>query len=236
MLTQEQSQALSQLLQRRCQGEPLAYITGEREFWSLPLSLAAGALIPRPDTELLVELALERLPELPPGDVIELGTGSGAIALALAQEVDDRHITAIEKHAAALQVAHDNIRRLGQGRVQLIQASWLDSIAADTASLIISNPPYLASDDPHLPTLQFEPQTALVSGRTGLEDIQQITEASCRVGKPGCLLLLEHGHEQGSHVRSILGDYNFDKIETCRDLAGLERVSLGYRSAVSGKN
>ncbi len=221
--------SLQQLVQRRCDGEPLAYLTGEREFWSLPLSLAAGALIPRPDTELLVELALERLPKLPAGDIIELGTGSGAIALALAQEVSDRPITAIERHDAALQIAQHNIRQFGQGRVQLIQASWLDCIAAESAALILSNPPYLASDDPHLPTLHFEPQTALVSGSSGLEDIEQIIEASCRAGKPGCLLLLEHGQEQGASVRSLLDDYNFEQVQTCRDLSGHERVSLGYR-------
>lgn len=230
VLEPEQCERLQQLLQRRCQGEPLAYIIGQREFWSLPLNLDAGALIPRPDTELLVDLALEHLPELPEGEIIELGTGSGAIALAIAQEVADRPIVAVERHAPALQIAQANVRQFGQGRVQLIHGSWLDSIASDTAALIVSNPPYLASDDPHLPTLQFEPQTALVSGRTGLEDFEQIVEASCRVGKSGCLLLLEHGQQQGSSVRSILDNYNFDKIRTCLDLAGHERVSLGYRA------
>ncbi len=233
-LTAEQSDTLQQLLQRRCQGEPLAYITGQREFWSLPLSLAAGALIPRPDTELLVDLALQHLPGLPPGDIFEPGTGSGAIALALAQEITDRPIVAIERHSAALQVAHDNIRQFGQGRVQLIQANWLDCIATESAAMIVSNPPYLASDDPHLPTLQYEPHTALVSGTSGLEDIELIIEASCRVGKPGCLLLLEHGNEQGSSVRSLLENYNFEQIQTCRDLSGHERVSLGYREGLSG--
>ena len=233
-LTAEQSDTLQQLLLRRCQGEPLAYITGQREFWSLPLSLAAGALIPRPDTELLVDLALQYLPGLPPGDIFELGTGSGAIALALAQEIEDRPIVAIERHSAALQVARDNIRQFGQGRVQLIQASWLDCIASDSAAMIVSNPPYLASDDPHLPTLQYEPQTALVSGINGLEDIELIIKASCRVGKPGCLLLLEHGNEQGSSVRSLLENYNIEQIQTCRDLSGHERVSLGYREGSSG--
>ncbi len=207
----------------------MAYIIGEREFWSLPLTLEAGALIPRPDTELLVELALEKLAGLPDGDIIELGTGSGAIALALAQEPGDRPIIAIERHDAALQIAKNNVRQFGHGRVQLVQGSWLDSIAPASAALIISNPPYLASDDPHLPSLQYEPRTALVSGTTGLEDFEQIVEASCRVGKPGSLLLLEHGQDQGASVRAILEHHGFDRIHTHRDLAGHERVSLAYR-------
>lgn len=211
----------------------MAYILGQREFWSLPLTLAAGALIPRPDSELLVELALEYLPSLPSGDIIELGTGSGAIALALAQEVTDRPITAVERHAAALQIAHENIQTFGQGRVQLIQANWLDSTASNSAALILANPPYLASDDPHLPSLQFEPHSALVSGASGLEDIEHIIKASCRVGKPGSLLLLEHGEQQGSSVRSLLDSYNFERTKSCRDLAGHERVSLGFRAATT---
>jgi len=219
---------LQQLLHRRCQGEPLAYIIGEREFWSLPLSLGSGALIPRPDTELLVDLALQRLSELPAGDIIELGTGSGAIALALAQEVPGRPIIAIERHDAALQIARNNVSQFGQDRVHLVQGSWLDCIAPQSAAMIISNPPYLASDDPHLPSLQYEPQTALVSGTTGLEDFEQIIEASCRAGKPGCLLLLEHGQDQAASVRAILEHHGFGRIKTHQDLSGHERVSLGY--------
>lgn len=175
-----------------------------------------------------MEQALLRLPDLPEGDIVELGTGSGAIAVALAQEISDRHIVAVERHTAAIKVAQDNIGRFGKGRVQLVQGSWLDSMADNCAALIISNPPYLASNDPHLPTLHYEPQTALVSGVNGLEDLEQIISAARRVGCKGSLLLLEHGNEQGGAVRSLLDNYNFSRIQTERDLAGHERVSSGY--------
>nr|WP_169727579.1 peptide chain release factor N(5)-glutamine methyltransferase [Granulosicoccus antarcticus] len=227
-LTPEQLDALDALLQRRCLGEPLAYITGQREFWSLPLQLGEGVLIPRPDTEILVEQALARLSTLPAGGIIELGTGSGAIAVALAQEISDRAIIAVECHTAAIKVAQGNIGRFGNGRVQLVQGSWLDALADDCAAMIISNPPYLANNDPHLPALHYEPLSALVSGQSGLEDLETIISATCRVGRPGCLLLLEHGNEQGDAVRSLLGQYNFKHIQTERDLAGHERVSFGF--------
>lgn len=232
-LSSGDSARLLTLLNRRCQGEPMAYIIGEREFWSLSLTLAAGALIPRPDTELLVELALSHLPALPAGEIIELGTGSGAIALALAQEIADRPITAVERYNAALQIARENIRQFGRDRVQLIQGHWLDCVAGNSAALIIANPPYLACNDPHLPSLAFEPQTALVSGTSGLEDIEQIIDASCRVGRPGSLLLLEHGEQQAHAVRAILASYHFVNMDTCRDLAGHDRVSLGFRPAAT---
>ena len=175
-----------------------------------------------------MEQALIRLPGLPKGDIVELGTGSGAIAVALAQEISDRYIVAVERHTAAIKVAQDNIGRFGKGRVQLVQGSWLDSMADNYAAQIISNPPYLASIDPHLSALHFEPQSALVSGANGLEDLEQIISAAWRVGCRGSLLLLEHGSEQGSSVRALLDNYNFSRIQTERDLAGHERVSLGY--------
>ncbi len=225
----EQLASLETLLLRRCEGEPLAYITGQREFWSLPLQLDHGALVPRPDTELLVEQALFRLPGLPTGDIVELGTGSGAIAVALAQEeLVDRHIVAVERHTSAMKVAQENVRRFGRERVLLVQGSWLDSLADNCAALIVSNPPYLASNDPHLTALYHEPHTALVSGPNGLEDIESIISATRRVGREGSLLLLEHGYEQGPAVRSLLKYYHFSRIQTERDLAGHERVSLGY--------
>ncbi len=175
-----------------------------------------------------MEQALIRLPGLPEGDIIELGTGSGAIAVALAQEISDRHIVAVERHTAAIKVAQNNIGCFGKGRVQLVQGSWLDCMADNCAALIISNPPYLASNDPHLLALHYEPQSALVSGVNGLEDLEQIISAARRVGCKGSLLLLEHGSEQGGAVRALLDNYNFSRIQTERDLAGHERASLGY--------
>ena len=228
LLSAAQTTQLEQLLSRRLQGEPVAYLRGDAEFWSLPLKVDAGALIPRPETEHLVEKALEQLPELPDGCIIELGTGSGAIALALAQEVSDRAIIAVERQPAAMRLAQLNIERFGQGRVQLLHGHWLDSIKDATAALIISNPPYLASDDRHLPDLRYEPASALVSGPTGLEDLQHIIDHSRYAGVEGCLLMVEHGFEQGASVRSLFAHYNYQRIDTDCDLAGHERISYGY--------
>ena len=209
-------------------GEPIAYLTGTKEFWSLALSVKQGVLDPRPDTEILVEKALDLHAHLPAGCIVELGTGSGAIALALAQEINDRSIIAVERNELALNVAAKNIERFGLARVQLVQASWLDALQSQSAAMIISNPPYLAADDEHLPSLKHEPHNALVSGSTGLEDLEAIIKASCRVCKPGGVLLLEHGYQQGSDVRSLLTNYNYQQVQTDRDLAGHERVSYGF--------
>ena len=208
-------------------GEPIAYLTGAKEFWSLPLEVASGVLVPRPDTETLVEKALALEAQLPKGCIIELGTGSGAIALALAQEMPDRLIVAVERHTEALAVAAKNIQRLGYGRVHLHQGSWLDAVQSHSAALIISNPPYLAADDKHLPSLTHEPYTALVSGPSGLEDFEHIIEASLRVGVDGAHLLLEHGYQQGADVRSLFASYNYHSVDTDRDLANHERISYG---------
>lgn len=223
-----QTAQLSALLDRRLNGEPLAYITGKKEFWSIALDVEPGVLVPRPDTELLVEIALRLYSQLPGGCIVELGTGSGAIALALAQELAKQTIVAVERNTLALRVAAKNIAIFGQNRVQLVQANWLDSLQSRSAAIIVSNPPYLATDDEHLPSLQHEPLNALVSGDTGLEDIETIIKDSCRVGKPGGVLLLEHGYQQGRAVRSLLSRYNYLSISTECDLAGLERVSYGY--------
>jgi release factor glutamine methyltransferase len=227
-LTPEQVVLLSTLLSRRLDGEPIAYITGKKEFWSLSLEVEPGVLVPRPDTEILVEKALSLYTQLPQGCIIELGTGSGAIALALAQEIDDQAIVAVERSAQALRVAASNIKSFGMERVHLIQSSWLDALQSQSAAMIISNPPYLAADDEHLPSLKHEPHNALVSGSTGLEDLQTIIKESRRVCKPGGVLMLEHGYQQGQDVRSILTNYNYLHVQTDRDLAGHERISYGY--------
>lgn len=227
-LSAAQQQQLNALLARRCEGEPIAYITGTREFWSLPLSVVPGVLVPRPDTEILVEKALALEPSAPDGLIIELGTGSGAIALAMAQELPHRTIIAVEKHTEALLVAAANISRFGHGRVCLLQANWLDALTDNCAAMILANPPYLAANDAHLPSLQHEPITALVSGHTGLEDLETIVDTSQRVAKEGCVLLLEHGFDQAESVRSLFTAYNYQNVDTERDLAGHERVSYGY--------
>lgn len=227
LLEPPSEQQLNALLQRRLQGEPLAYLTGSREFWSLPLRVGPGVLVPRPDTELLVERAIDLASVIPAGPIVELGTGSGAIAIALSQELPDRDIIAIERHRPALDVACGNIRSQ-HSRVQLVQANWLDALAPACAAMIVSNPPYLAQNDQHLPSLQHEPRSALVSGETGLEDLQHIAIAARRVAMPGSVLLLEHGCLQGASVRSILADQGYQRISTDRDLAGLERITSGY--------
>ena len=185
-------------------------------------------MVPRPDTEILVEKALNLYSSLPSGHIIELGTGSGAIAIALAQEIEDRAIVAVERNDQALRIAAKNTEKFGMGRVQLMQASWLDALQTHSASMVISNPPYLAADDEHLPSLTHEPHNALVSGKTGLEDLEAIIKESCRVCKPGGALLLEHGYQQGHDVRTLLTNYNYQHVQTDRDLAGHERVSYGY--------
>lgn len=228
LLSEEQEAVLTKLLSRRLDGEPIAYLTGSKEFWSLPLRIEPGVLDPRPDTETLVEKALSVYSELPEGCIVELGTGSGAIALALAQEIDDQTIVAVEYNVQALRVAEKNIKTLGRDRVSLIHASWLDALQSKSASMIISNPPYLAEEDEHLPALKHEPHNALVSGKTGLEDLETIIKDGYRVCKPGGALLLEHGSKQGHDVRSLLAHYNFQHVQTACDLAGHERVSYGY--------
>jgi release factor glutamine methyltransferase len=175
-----------------------------------------------------VEKALSVYSELPEGCIVELGTGSGAIALALAQEIDDQTIVAVEYNVQALRVAERNIKALGRDRVSLIHASWLDAIQSKSASMIVSNPPYLAEDDKHLPSLKHEPHNALVSGKTGLEDLETIIKHGYRVCKPGGVLLLEHGYQQGHDVRTLLTDYNYQHVQTACDLADHERVSYGY--------
>lgn len=219
---------LNELLNRRLNGEPLAYLTGVREFWSMPLIVAPGVLVPRPDTETLIEKAIELIPGTPDGNIVELGTGSGAIAIALANEIPSRSVIAIERSAAALRIAAVNIERCAQQAVHLVHSSWLDSIGADSAAAIISNPPYLPADDPHLPDLTFEPQAALVSGESGLDDIEHIIKDARRAGKEGCLVMLEHGCEQGLAVRTMMTKYGYIDVNTSRDLAGLERISYGY--------
>ena len=226
-------------LRRRAAGEPIAYILGEREFWSLPLKTTPGVLVPRPDTECLVEVALrflqtragmramtldgERL------SVLDLGTGSGAIALALATELPQAQVVAVELSPAALPVAAANIAALAPGRVELLAGHWYEPVGARRFTCIVANPPYLAADDPHLPSLAAEPLGALVSGADGLECYREIVGDAAAHLFPGGLLALEHGHRQGPAVRALLAEAGFTAVTTHRDLAGLERISCGLR-------
>lgn len=231
-LTAVQAADYAALLNRRRAGVPVAYLTGEREFWSLSLQVTDATLIPRAETETLVEWALE-LPLPPTAAVLDLGTGSGAIALALASERPGWRVTATDASAAALAVAGDNARRLCPGRVRCLQSDWFTDLGGEQFDLIVSNPPYVENDSPWLGSgdLRFEPRTALVAGSTGLDDLRQLVAAAPAHLRPGGWLLLEHGFQQGQAVRELLVAAGFAEVVTRRDLAGLERTGGGRRSA-----
>ncbi|MBB6247142.1 peptide chain release factor N(5)-glutamine methyltransferase [Rhodanobacter sp. A1T4] len=217
------------LVDRRVQGEPVAYITGRRGFWSLDLEVTPDTLIPRPETELLVELALERLPRGTAAQVADLGTGSGAIALAIASARPQASITATDASAAALAVAIGNARRLRINNVDFLQGDWLTPLIFQRFALIVSNPPYIEANDPHLAhgDLRFEPASALVSGRDGLKDIRCIISDAREHLQPGGWLLFEHGWHQGEAVRKLLNAAGYIKVFTAQDLEQRDRVSGG---------
>jgi release factor glutamine methyltransferase len=217
-----------QALARRLQGEPVAYITGERGFWSLDLQVGPATLIPRPDTELLVEWALELLPRNDVARVLDLGTGSGAIALAVKQERPGCEVVAVDASAAALALAAANAARL-QLDITFLHSDWFTALAGQRFDLILGNPPYIAEDDPHLVQgdLRFEPHSALVAADAGLSDLSRIINAAPEYLAPGGWLLLEHGYEQGEAVRELLNRQGFEAIATRRDFGGNERSSGG---------
>lgn len=216
---------LDALVQRRARGVPLAYLVGEREFHGLALRVTPDVLVPRPDTETLVDWALELLDPSRPAAVADLGTGSGAIALALQQQRPHWEVLGVDASAAALQVAQANGARLGLP-VRWQHAHWLQQVEGRWDG-IVSNPPYIRADDEHLRALQHEPQQALVSGVDGLQDLRQIiTQATARL-RPGGWLLLEHGYDQAAPVRSLLQVAGFRAVSTRCDLAGHERCSAG---------
>ena len=217
------------LLARRAAGEPVAYLTGWRGFWTLELAVTPATLVPRPETELLVDLALARLPVDAPVRVADLGTGSGAIALASASERPRAQVLATDASSAALDVARGNAARNGIGNVAFRLGSWLQPLGEDTFDLIASNPPYIAEGDPHLAQgdLRFEPAMALSCGADGLDAIRVIVRDAPACLRPGGWLLLEHGWEQGDAVRALLAAAGFVDVATERDLEQRDRVSLG---------
>jgi len=230
LLTPEQEAQLAALLARRKTGEPVAHLTGEREFWSLPLYVSAATLIPRPDTECLVEQALARLPD-GPCRILDLGTGTGAIALALASERPDCQITAVDVMPDAVALAQRNLARLGFSNVQINQSSWFSALAQHAFEMIVSNPPYIDEHDPHLSQgdVRFEPLTALVAANDGLADIEHIITTAREHLVPGGRLLLEHGWTQGAAVRALYSAAGYASVETCRDYGGNERLTLGKK-------
>ncbi len=221
--------AFAQLLQRRIQGEPVAYLLGRRGFWTLDLAVSPATLIPRPETERLVELALERLPADRPLQVADLGTGSGAIALALASERPLAQVLATDMSTEALAVAAENARRHELVNVRFHQGSWHAALGQERFDLIATNPPYIAADDPHLAQgdLRFEPATALASGADGLDDIRVIVAGAPAHLLAGGWLLIEHGWDQGPAIRALLEQAGFVEVSTAVDLEYRDRVSLG---------
>ena len=217
------------LLTRRVAGEPLAYITGHREFWSLDLEVTSDVLIPRPETELLVELALQRMPPGASLRVADLGTGSGAIALAIARERPQARVFAADASAAALALAQRNAERLAIRNTAFGRGDWFGALHNDRFDVIVSNPPYIAANDPHLGQgdLRHEPRAALVSGADGLDAIRTITAGAPAHLLPGGWLLLEHGFDQGPAVRGLLQQSGFVEVFTALDLEQRERVSGG---------
>ncbi len=219
------------LLARRRAGEPVAYLTGRRGFWRFDLQVSPATLIPRAETELLVELALERLPIDRPLRITDLGTGSGAIALALAHERPFARAVATDASAEALAAAAANARALGLDNVQFRHGDWFAPLAGETFDLITSNPPYIADTDVHLDTgdLRFEPRSALASGSGGLDAIRQIARGAAAHLDRGGWLLVEHGWEQGDPVRGLLAAAGLVEVETARDLGQRDRVTRARR-------
>lgn len=248
------------LLERRLSGEPLAYILGEREFYGLTFRVTSSTLIPRADTELLVELALQRIPQPSPQPsdgttshstkpskndaqvagypacgrgslfrVLDLGTGSGAIALSIAHARPDIEVTAVDASQEALGVARENVQRLNIGNVRLLHSDWFAALAGERFDLIVSNPPYIADGDAHLAQgdLRFEPRDALASGADGLDDIRRIVADAKEHLAAGGWLLFEHGYDQAGRVRKLLDAAGYTEVFSARDLAGIERVSGG---------
>ncbi|MES2114932.1 MAG: peptide chain release factor N(5)-glutamine methyltransferase [Pseudomonadota bacterium] len=225
-LTADEAQRLAALVQRRIDGEPVAYLIGQREFFGLPFEVNPAVLIPRPETELLVELTLERLP--PQGAVLDMGTGSGAIAVALAHGRPDAAVTALDVSADALAVARRNASANG-ANVTFMQSDWYGALAHERYDLIVSNPPYIASGDRHLGEgdLRFEPAGALTDHADGLSALRTIVAGAARHLAPQGWLLMEHGYDQSAAVQALLTAQGYTDVQSWADLAGIARVTGG---------
>lgn len=217
------------MARRRAQGEPVAYLLGEKEFYGRRFAVSPAVLVPRPETELLVELALRRLRSQPAPRVLDLGTGSGCIAVTLALECAAATVVAVDRCADALALASANAQRLG-ARVEFVQGDWYELVGG-RFDLIVANPPYVAAADPHLDGLQHEPRRALVAGPDGLADLRRIVAGAPGRLNSGGTLAVEHGYDQGAIVRGLFARAGFAGIETHRDLAGIERVCTGMMPA-----
>ncbi len=224
-----QISAFLSLVQRRQQGTPIAYITGSREFWSRDFHVTPDVLIPRPDTELLIELSLKLIPADKPVKIIDMGTGSGIIAITLAAECPSAEVSAADFSLAALRIAQHNAGKHNVSRINFYHSDWFANIPDSQFSLIVSNPPYIAEDDSHLQQgdVRFEPQTALRAAEQGLGDIKTIAGAARSYLEHGGHLLIEHGYNQQQQVQAIFKDFHYDNVQTYTDLSGQPRVTYG---------
>ena len=235
-LRPDEHESLSALIERRVRGEPVAYLTGEREFYGRTFRVTPAVLIPRPETELLVDLALERLPRAAAARVLDAGTGSGCIAIAIASERSHCKILALDQSSEALGVARRNAVSLGVGNVAFLQSDWFSALGRERFDIIVSNPPYVARADPHLQDgdARFEPLAALEAGAEGLEAIERIVAEAKPHLIAGGWLLFEHGYDQAARARQLLQAAGYDDVFSARDLAGIERVAGGRLTMVTG--
>lgn len=228
VLTQFQS-----LLQQRKQGRPIAYLIGSKEFWSLEFTVNEKVLIPRPDTELLVELSLEFIRQTQASRILDLGTGSGILGICLAKECPHLEVIASDLCPQALEIARHNAHQHQAGHIEFLLSNWFEHIPSKPFDLIISNPPYIASNDPHLkqPDLTYEPQHALIAAKQGLADIEILIQTAPQfLSESGCLML-EHGYDQASHVQELFTEHGFKNIQTFHDLANNPRVTQAIYQA-----
>lgn len=230
-LSDKQIAAFHSLLSLRLEGQPIAYLVGKREFYGRSFHVSSNVLIPRPDTELLVELALARLPPDQPVDVLDLGTGSGCIAITLALERPLARVTAVDRSDEALAIAQLNAETLN-APVEFLASDWFSALGQRRFDLVVSNPPYIAATNPHLAQgdLRYEPLAALAAGADGLDDLRHLIQTAARHIKPGGTLLLEHGYDQAEAVQALLRINGIPQPQNWTDLAGVQRVSGGKLS------
>ncbi|HEV7801585.1 MAG TPA: peptide chain release factor N(5)-glutamine methyltransferase [Burkholderiales bacterium] len=233
LLSGAQAAAYRGLVERRVAGEPVAYLTGEREFYGRPFTVTPAVLIPRPETELLVDLALERIPKAGAARILDLGTGSGCVAIAVASERSHLRILATDQSLDALAVARRNAYVLAVGNVSFLHSDWYSALGDESFDVIVSNPPYVAAADPHLERgdLRFEPRAALAAGWDGLDCIRTIVSGGIEHLVSGGWLMVEHGHDQAHAVRALFATAGYGDVFSERDLAGIERVTGGRLTA-----
>ncbi len=231
-----QRDRFEQLLEARAAGRPVAQLLGEAEFWSLPFLVNRDVLIPRPETELLVETVLDRIPRTGGSLVADLGTGSGVIAIVVGLQRPRATVVAVDRSGSALRTARQNCARHGVSGVHLLQSDWLDAVRTTRFDVIVSNPPYVAAADALLSNsdIRFEPTSALVGGSDGLGALRAIVAQAPAYLKSGGCLCVEHGYNQGSRLRKLFQEQGFRRVATARDLAGLERVTFGEKGHRDG--